>query len=65
VVLREGKTPTLAELQDWLRPNFPKFWIPEAIVFAEAIPRTSAGKFKKSELRERYAAWTWPTTSSS
>ena len=39
---------------------------PDAIVFAHAIPRTSAGKFQKSELRERYASWTWPpaTTSS-
>ena len=56
-----------AELQEWLRPKFAKFWIPEAIVFAEMIPRTSAGKFRKSELRERYAGWTWPSgpTSSS
>ena len=67
VVLKQGKTVTPAELQDWLRPKFAKFWIPEAIVFAETIPRTSAGKFRKSELRERYAGWTWPpgTTSSS
>jgi len=49
---------TAADLQEWLRPKFPKFWIPEAIVFAETIPRTSARKFRKSELRERYAGWT-------
>ncbi len=67
VVLRQGRTVTAAELQEWLRPKFAKFWIPEAIVFAEMIPRTSAGKFRKSELRERYAGWTWPSgpTSSS
>ncbi len=65
VVLKLGKTATAADLQDWLRPKFPKFWIPDAIVFADAIPRTSAGKFQKSELRERYAGWTWPPTTSS
>jgi fatty-acyl-CoA synthase len=65
VVLKAGKNATAAELQDWLRPKFPKFWIPDGIVFAESIPRTSAGKFLKSELRERYAGWTWaPGTSS-
>jgi fatty-acyl-CoA synthase len=62
VVLKAGKNATAAELQDWLRPKFPKFWIPDAIVFADAIPRTSAGKFQKSALRERYAGWTWTSS---
>ena len=65
VVLRRGRSATAAELQEFLKARFPKFWVPEAIVFAESIPRTSAGKFRKSELRERYAGWTWPATSSS
>ena len=65
VVLKAGAGATEAELQEWLRPKFPRFWIPDAIVFAESIPRTSAGKFRKSELRERYAGWRWMPTSSS
>jgi fatty-acyl-CoA synthase len=65
VVLKAGKTATVAELQDWLRPKFAKFWIPDAIVFADAIPRTSAGKFQKSALRERYEGWTWTSSGSS
>jgi fatty-acyl-CoA synthase len=65
VVLRRGASVTAAELQEWLRARFPKFWVPDAVLFAESIPRTSAGKFKKSELRERYEGWTWPPTSSS
>ena len=65
VVLRRGASVTATELQDFLRARFPKFWVPDAVVFAESIPRTSAGKFKKSELRERYAGWTWAATSSS
>ena len=36
------------------RRSFAKFWLPDAFEFIDAIPRTSAGKFKKSELRERF-----------
>ncbi|HZJ55834.1 MAG TPA: fatty acid--CoA ligase, partial [Myxococcaceae bacterium] len=65
VVLKAGAGATEAELKEWLRAKFPRFWIPDDVVFAESIPRTSAGKFLKSELRERYAGWTWaPGTSS-
>jgi acyl-CoA synthetase (AMP-forming)/AMP-acid ligase II len=36
-----------------------KWQLPDAIVFIDEIPRTSVGKFKKSELRARYANWEW------
>ncbi len=49
----------VAELQTLLAARFPKFWVPDAFVFVDAIPRTSTGKFKKTELRERYRNWTW------
>jgi len=54
VVLREGKCASCDELIGYLAPNFAKWWLPDAIEFASEIPRTSAGKFKKSVLRERY-----------
>jgi fatty-acyl-CoA synthase len=47
------------DLRAFLAPRFAKFWLPDAFVFVEAIPRTSAGKFKKSELRENFRAWRW------
>ena len=59
VVLREGAKVAPAELRDFLAPHFASFWLPDAFVFVDAIPRTSAGKFLKSALRERYANWTW------
>jgi fatty-acyl-CoA synthase len=59
VVLREGVKVSPAELRDFLAPRFASFCLPEAFVFVDAIPRTSAGKFLKSELRERYADWKW------
>jgi fatty-acyl-CoA synthase len=45
---------TLEALREHLAGRFPKFWLPDAIVLVEAIPRTSTGKFKKSELRAAY-----------
>ena len=54
VVLKEGKTTTALELLDFLAPHFAKWWLPEAVVFVSEIPRTSAGKFLKRALRERF-----------
>jgi fatty-acyl-CoA synthase len=54
VVLKPGASASPAELRAFLSPQFPKFWLPDAFEFIDAIPRTSAGKFKKSELRERF-----------
>ncbi|CAN5915831.1 long-chain fatty acid--CoA ligase [soil metagenome] len=56
VVLKPGATATADELRAFLAPKFPKFWLPDAVVFVDAIPRTSAGKFKKTELRDTYRA---------
>ena len=47
-------TATAEELRAFIAPKFAKFWLPDAFVFVDAIPRTSAGKFKKTELRERF-----------
>jgi fatty-acyl-CoA synthase len=57
VVLKPGATASPEELRAHLVPHFPKFWLPDAFEFVEAIPRTSAGKFKKSELRKRFKGY--------
>ena len=54
VVLKPAQAASFEELRDHLMSKFPKFWLPNAVVFVDAIPRTSAGKFKKTELRETY-----------
>ena len=54
VVLKPGAAATPAELKAFLAPQFAKFWLPDDYAFVAAIPRTSAGKFKKSELREQF-----------
>jgi fatty-acyl-CoA synthase len=56
VVLRQGASASPEELRAFLAPRFPKFWLPDTIVYIDAIPRTSAGKFQKNELRRRFGA---------
>src|SRR5581483_5083647 len=54
VVLKPGASASPSDLRDFLATQFPKFWLPDAFEYIDAIPRTSAGKFKKTELRERF-----------
>ena len=54
VVLKAGASASADELRAFLAPRFPKFWLPDAFEFVDAIPRTSAGKFQKMALRERF-----------
>jgi len=55
VVLREGQTATAAQLREFLAPSFAKWWLPDRFEFVAEIPKTSVGKFKKTELREMFA----------
>jgi fatty-acyl-CoA synthase len=40
-----------------LRTQFAKWWIPDAVVFIDEVPKTSVGKFSKRTLRERFAGY--------
>jgi len=46
------------EVLDYLRPLVAKWWLPDEVVFIDAVPKTSVGKFDKKVLRERFKAWT-------
>lgn len=59
VVLRDGAAATSEELSLYLTKFFARWQIPDAFVFTAQIPRTSVGKFKKTELREQYKDWKW------
>jgi fatty-acyl-CoA synthase len=55
VVLRDEKTTTAEELREFLAPQFAKWWLPDRFEFVAAIPKTSVGKFRKTELRSLFA----------
>ncbi|WP_376793681.1 long-chain fatty acid--CoA ligase [Thermogemmatispora sp.] len=42
------------EILEFLRPKVAKWWLPDEVVFVEAIPKTSVGKFDKKVLRAQY-----------
>jgi len=56
IVLREGSAATGDELREFLAPDFAKWWLPDRFEFIAEIPKTSVGKFRKTELREMFAA---------
>ena len=45
------------EILDYLAPRVAKWWLPDDVVFIEAVPKTSVGKFDKKVLRERFKTW--------
>ncbi|MBI2466348.1 MAG: long-chain fatty acid--CoA ligase [Candidatus Rokubacteria bacterium] len=48
---------TAGELLDFLRPQVAKWALPDGVVFLDAIPKTSVGKFDKKVLREQFKTW--------
>ena len=56
VVLREGAAASTEELREFLAPQFAKWWLPDRFEFVGEIPKTAVGKFKKTALREQFAA---------
>jgi fatty-acyl-CoA synthase len=55
VVLKGGAEATPEELRSFLAPSFAKWWLPDRFEFVDEIPKTSVGKFRKTELRARFA----------
>jgi fatty-acyl-CoA synthase len=43
-----------ADLIEFLRPRVASWWLPDAVVFIDSVPKTSVGKFDKKVLRERF-----------
>jgi fatty-acyl-CoA synthase len=56
VVVREGEDVSPEELREFLAPSFAKWWLPDRFEFVEEIPKTAVGKFRKTALREQFAA---------
>jgi fatty-acyl-CoA synthase len=54
VVVKPGQTVSQDELAKHLGSKVAKWWLPDAYVFVDQVPRTSTGKFLKTRLRELY-----------
>jgi fatty-acyl-CoA synthase len=51
---------TKQEILDFLGRKLAKWWLPDDIVFIEAVPKTSVGKFNKRALREEFKEFQLP-----
>ena len=51
----ETSTTTKLDLLAFLEQRVPRWWLPDEVVFLDQIPRTSAGKFDKRQLRDAVA----------
>ena len=56
VVLRPGRTVEADALIAHARPHLAPFKLPKRVVFVDNLPRNTAGKLLKRELRRQYAA---------
>jgi len=49
---------TKEEIMAYLTPLVAKWWLPDDVIFIDAIPKTSVGKFDKKVLRARFDTMT-------
>ena len=54
VVLREGASPNAAGVLDHCAGQLARYKVPKSVVFVSELPRTAAGKVRKTELRAQY-----------
>jgi fatty-acyl-CoA synthase len=49
------------EILDFLQGRVVKWWLPDDVIFIDAVPKTSVGKFNKRALREQFKDYSLPT----
>lgn len=56
-VVRRDPSLTKEDIIEFLRPKVAKWWLPDEVVFIEAVPKTSVGKFNKRALRVQFESY--------
>lgn len=59
IVLEDGQSITVADIQKALSSEFAKYQIPGSFVKIDEVPKTSVGKFDKKEMRRLHAEGIW------
>jgi len=60
VVKKPGVELTKEQIYEHLLKQFAKWWMPDDILFIDAVPKTSVGKFDKKVLRQQFAEYQLP-----
>ena len=61
VMPKPGATPTREDILASFEGKIAKWWLPDDVVFVEAIPLGATGKMQKNKLREQFADHVLPT----
>ena len=54
VVTKKDAVLSRDDLMDFMRDKVAKWWLPDDVVFIDAIPHTATGKVLKTKLREDF-----------
>lgn len=52
---------TKQDILDFLKERVARWWLPDDVVFIDAVPKTSVGKFNKRALRQQFEGHKLPT----
>jgi fatty-acyl-CoA synthase len=63
IVTAEGEDVGKAEMLEWFDGKIAKWWLPDDVVFVDALPHTATGKIKKTDLRKQFAGYRLPAQS--
>lgn len=61
IVPAPGTSPTKEAILDHLRSKIANWWLPDDVVFIDAMPMTATGKIRKASLREMFGNYASPT----
>jgi fatty-acyl-CoA synthase len=54
VLNNTARDVTEEDILNFIMPKFAKWQLPDRILFVDAIPKTSVGKFSKKDIRKEY-----------
>ncbi|TDY19974.1 fatty-acyl-CoA synthase [Paraburkholderia sp. BL6665CI2N2] len=60
-VKKAGANVSRDELLEFFEGKVAKWWVPDDVVFVDAMPMTATGKFQKAALREQFKEHRFPT----
>ena len=61
VVPVAGSSPDTQELLAWFNGKVADWWIPDHVVFVDALPHTATGKISKLTLRKQFVNYSAPS----
>jgi fatty-acyl-CoA synthase len=61
VQLKPDQTVTREDILKYMDGKIAKWWMPDDVVFVDAIPHTATGKILKTALRDQFKTYSFPT----